>query len=562
MKKHTLILFALILFVTKIGFSQNLILNPGFELGDKIHDDYQGCLYAPTGKKSSEAFNEDLWFWSNSNPGYYLNFWSINKHRTTDWYWYSLCPLFSPSPYISERFVRMKCCFRGEYSEGVRIQLTEKLVPGKIYTLRIMMAVEVGDNATLHVYFSKWGEHWASNSNNNQKWVEPVTFNLNVNNPNYNKMQWYVFEKKLPVVPSNLNELKQLILFPSESYVFLDNVELVEYCPDEMRIENTVYYIKEPVFEAFNIYAGYDVGSPTQNGNVIVKDGADITYKGVYEVNLEPGFETEPGAEFEAFLAPCGKNTFPMPIPKELYICINDKAETIINFDELFDTKYNYEWTPSTFLTDPYNCITQLIIPQGTFVNNGTMIYYLHVTDDLGNDVVPPVKYTINYSVDDVALLWSPPIAFSPGSSTNPCFQVITSGVQHYHFTVFSSWGYGNIIYENSANVNMTSPQVLVLWDGKNHNGNYVSANQSYQYILELSNNCNDKLYYQGYIMPIKSLENNDVLFELYDIQGRKLFSGFSNTEINYDILSPGLYILVERTNNSILNTKKVMIFD
>lgn len=48
-----------------------------------------------------------------------------------------------------------------------------------------------------------------------------------------------------------------------------------------------------------NIYAGYDVTSCESNGNVIIKNGANVTFNAKQDVNLEGGFEVEAGGTFE-----------------------------------------------------------------------------------------------------------------------------------------------------------------------------------------------------------------------------------------------------------------------
>jgi hypothetical protein len=146
-----------------------------------------------------------------------------------------------------------------------------------------------------------------------------------------------------------------------------------------MRIENTEYYLKEPPYEAGYIYAGYDAGYPSPNGNVVVKDGADITYKGEYEVELLPGFEVEDGAEFLAYIAPCGSLCPTLP---DVFAgddaCINT-ANTPIGCQITTREEEYFFWTaePTTaiiYLSDPN-------ISNPTANPSVTTTYYVDVTE-------------------------------------------------------------------------------------------------------------------------------------------------------------------------------------
>jgi len=320
MKKITLIFTIIILFSNHLCFAQNLIPNPCFELGDKVKNI---CEYTPNGyNEGVKDFDEDIENWNNSCPGYFLWNYSI-LHRptqTSDWYWKSICFSCDFAVPTSEKFIHML----GD-EEGVLTKLNSNLIPGKRYVLRIKMSSGFA-NVDLHVWFTKWhevkrnGKSWAYEkywNNYNQRWIDPVIFKYNAyDDPNYPyfcpthlslvQRPWLFLEMVLPPVPDDLDELGTIVLFPTDGNAFIDYVELTEWCPNEMRIENTEYYLKEPPYEAGYIYAGYDASYPSPNGNVVVKDGANITYKAEYEVELLPGFETEDGAEFLAYIAPCG----------------------------------------------------------------------------------------------------------------------------------------------------------------------------------------------------------------------------------------------------------------
>jgi hypothetical protein len=321
MKKITLLFAIIILFSIHLCFSQNLIPNPSFEFGNKLSG--VGCTYSPNSyNKGIKYFNDDIDNCNNSCPGHFLWNYTIFKEptNTSDWLWKSNCLNCSfPVPY-SEKFIHMK-----GNDEGVLTKLNSNLIPGKRYVLRIKMASNY-TNVDLHVWFTKWHETknfskcWAYEKylgQKNQRWIDPVIFKYNAyDDPNFPyfcpthlsdvQEPWLFLEMVLPPVPDDLDELGTIVLFPTDGNAYIDYVELTEWCPNEMRIENTAYYLKEPPYEAGYIYAGFDAGTPTPNGNVVVKDGADITYKAEYKVELLPGFEVEEGAEFLAYIAPCG----------------------------------------------------------------------------------------------------------------------------------------------------------------------------------------------------------------------------------------------------------------
>lgn len=86
-----------------------------------------------------------------------------------------------------------------------------------------------------------------------------------------------------------------------------------EACRSDARIENGVYYnLGDYVQEASHfILSGYDAGAPTPNGDVVVDNNSRVQYKAGSEVGLLPGFGTKLGAEFGAFIAPCGSSCSP-----------------------------------------------------------------------------------------------------------------------------------------------------------------------------------------------------------------------------------------------------------
>lgn len=78
-------------------------------------------------------------------------------------------------------------------------------------------------------------------------------------------------------------------------------------CPDDWLIENEEYNSIEFIRQADQtIRAGFNVGHPTEDGEVIVQSGGVMDYKAGEMVRLEPGFEVRSGGRFHAYIEACG----------------------------------------------------------------------------------------------------------------------------------------------------------------------------------------------------------------------------------------------------------------
>lgn len=94
----------------------------------------------------------------------------------------------------------------------------------------------------------------------------------------------------------------------------VDNVKIYEWapadCPPLLLLENRQYpVITGAVQKAEDqLYAGFNVGASTADGNVIIPVDASISYKAGRQVALMDGFGALYGSEFRAYIAPCGSD--------------------------------------------------------------------------------------------------------------------------------------------------------------------------------------------------------------------------------------------------------------
>ncbi|MFH0894916.1 MAG: T9SS type A sorting domain-containing protein [Bacteroidota bacterium] len=207
---------------------------------------------------------------------------------------------------------------------GIYQNFNGSLIKGGKYLLKLKICPlnKVTVNH-IEIFATTWGEHWADDNNNNKRLLIAEEWCSNVSNARWYQKE-YVF-----TVPSNY-ELNYLVIFPEcrkvndgspfiRSFFAIDDVELYKYdeyyCPNELLIENKTYdsyfYNNQLQNLNFDFYAGdvlkagFDVGAPTSNGNVLVMSNATITYNAVTRVELLPGFTADEGSSFIADVKPC-----------------------------------------------------------------------------------------------------------------------------------------------------------------------------------------------------------------------------------------------------------------
>jgi len=100
----------------------------------------------------------------------------------------------------------------------------------------------------------------------------------NAPNPSGWEQHWHVLNGPLlnsqPYFGNVFNDLKNIVLDCSGNHAYIDYVELAENCASPLLIENHQFYntIDEIPYKSSGVLkAGFNVGNPLPNGNVIVR---------------------------------------------------------------------------------------------------------------------------------------------------------------------------------------------------------------------------------------------------------------------------------------------------
>lgn len=173
-------------------------------------------------------------------------------------------------------------------------------------------------------------------------------------------------------------------------------VEWVDYCPAIQLLENWNYdgFIGITINADDKLYAGYDVGAASANGDVIVPNGAYVGFKATNEVGLMDGFGAYYGSEFRAYNAPCNSECLPPDAFAGISQSICDGQPIELGAGAM--SGYGYAWT-----ADPAAAITYLSsasVADPVFTpppGEGDVTYYITVTNTCGQQSTGEV--TIHY---------------------------------------------------------------------------------------------------------------------------------------------------------------------
>ncbi|MDD3860995.1 MAG: T9SS type A sorting domain-containing protein [Bacteroidales bacterium] len=217
----------------------------------------------------------------------------------------------------SESGAESLCKKRNKAYESIRVSLNEKLAPNEIYLLKIKYKamqkeyfceddiIYTGVN-TLRIHFSKWGPHWYSTNSNNQLWENAAVIWKNANIPGDVDCNWHqvVFEI---TVPTNLDQLGEMIIYCAEGAFFIDDVELYKKCPEIILVQNqnfNIFHQPDAFVAAETIIAGNNVNQSQQAGDVTISANGSVEFVAGDEVRLKHGFSTT-GGYFHAYNADC-----------------------------------------------------------------------------------------------------------------------------------------------------------------------------------------------------------------------------------------------------------------
>ena len=308
------ILTILIIITIKLSsFSQsNLVPNSSFELGSECASVEVGNYLYDWLLPEKQSYNLNPVSWYTGSPV-----------GTSDWN--------CPSNLSHSGNAHIRALVETQYGdpkcvEYATAKLLEPLVVNKTYFYRYFVRADTydGDKVGLGFTMERPVQKW--------KWRVIHEGQILVNNTVFKPTDGWVEIKGTFIADKTYEWItigcfaEDFIAFKASQSYRYDDIRVWEYCPPQMLIENQTYEFKESAYEAGIIHAGYDVGAATPNGSVVVASTADIIYKAETEVSLEPGFETQPGAEFLAFIAPCGRNCDYLPRYEYIVITKNRRA--------------------------------------------------------------------------------------------------------------------------------------------------------------------------------------------------------------------------------------------
>lgn len=388
------------LFVLLIGenipnlYSQNnLIPNPGFEVNQSGKSPQ--CIYADN-VSGAKKFDSDIDWWrvAEHNTG--------KKSFTADWIGIAgsgscsgskihtivnnnssaYCNPLTPSIYPSNRFVLVESnvvcktnifgnrkCKYDDYDhythEAIRSEFTnqQSLNASGTYILRMKVVplptptdnTVFSSNSYLRIFFSKNSVNWSKPTWTGNQLFEAYNANLLISYSD--NCAWQFIERSF-TVPSNLPDIKNIVLFSEQNGYLIDDMELFQACPYQILIQNQDYnstFYNSQANQGFpfaekadnNIIAGYNVGDPDASpGNVIVRNGAQVTYTAGQRIVLEPGFTAETGSIFKAIIASC---------PNSFRVMNTDSILNNIKFEENAVEKSVEELTEADITPNPNN---------------------------------------------------------------------------------------------------------------------------------------------------------------------------------------------------------------
>jgi hypothetical protein len=172
-----------------------------------------------------------------------------------------------------------------------------------------------------------------------------------------------------------------------DQFIYIDDVSIIDLGPSDCTpnwlIENTTYSAPEPLVRASStIAAGFDVGATSVNGDVMLKAGANIEYRAVNNIILEPGFLVAPGAVFKAYIAPCDCPSPNSNAGISNTICDN----TPYQIGMVPENGNTYSWRCSA--TGGTNYLSSNIVSNPIFqkppTGSGSFTYFLDVTNNCG----------------------------------------------------------------------------------------------------------------------------------------------------------------------------------
>lgn len=398
---NRLILFLALIVSLPLSSQTNNVHNGDFETTTGTID----CSYFPNAGISSHNQDHLEEYWDQDPP------WTVPERSfglvtvaTSD----HICPDGNFGPIYGQIANREYICQ----------EMVSTLEAGKTYYIEFYIRKPVGgtlDNAGIKFSLSRpkqWGYH-KLNIDNGSPDIEidnAISFPANV----WTKYATYY-------TPSSNSNWLTVGTFGKDvdfSQLFhIDDIKIIEWtpiCPTIQLLENWDYTGFQGILisAADYLYAGYDVGAPRANGNIIVQTGSEISYKAGQEVGLFDGFVAANGCEFHAYNAPCGSDCFPPSPSAGIATDFCDGSSYQIGQPPGFNETYSWSASPASGLG--YLSSTTISNPVFTppSSGSGTIIYTLAVTNSCGQTGTNSVSIHFESSPSNTAALSLSNISF------------------------------------------------------------------------------------------------------------------------------------------------------
>lgn len=377
-----------ILFETLAQLPENLVPNMDFEFQSNIP--YNDCSHLGGLTNWSEI---PLDYGSPDRISHKLHYYVGGCN-------YIKCP---NNPLGGDKYLFLGRDYKSPNGETIFNNLNSNLIPGKKYKLRIWATGRRFDGFA--VRFLKKYRDWGANT------PPPIYFTIPSANPN-DECKAFAFESVFTVDKDDLNIIAIYSTSGSDGncYVYIDNVEVYEYCTEYLVRQGRIYKQDKEIEEANHIIAGA-VYNNIDMGPVTAIPGSITVYKGETDVSLRYDFNVERGADFTAKIGQCGSDCPSTNIETENYtLCSNECIKIgVFQFRGL-----TYEWTSPNIDFIPLLSSTTVASPIFCPLDDQprTYEYKVKIKNNCG-EITEKTVY----------------ISYNPSSNSTPDFSVIENNL-------------------------------------------------------------------------------------------------------------------------------------
>jgi hypothetical protein len=558
MKKIVVIFFVAIGLFAHSQLPVNLIPNYNFEIGSIYADPSKQC-YILDGKI-------DDWKFADPRPGFHLEsfvnedgvLYPFDECLGAGWTFQSLTANqdrwqvnYYDAPEYSNNYIFVE----NGNGRGIRALLNSPIVASesKKYFVRTKLYFDQAiTNGYVAFHFTKYGEHWNDGNWRNRRMWDAIKFYCKFNQliaPYSSETKWNVYEGVFTSTWDSryVDELKNVIIVGGgmgQRSFAIDDVEIFEYCSENMLRQNRHYYLGKEQEEAGFITAGFQnatsaigpvtIHSPVQRldmTTLALKQiyAPQVIYKAEHEVILRPGFEVERGGEFTAKIAPCGSACMSsnVSIPTRYSICDNNCIKLNGGGGHLM----TYSWSSSNpdfmqYLSD-INSNTPTFCPPSTR-ESGTFSYTVTITNTCGESTTKTVyiHYDENSNPNPEFTAKSSDLVASPNK---PSFTVEVG--PHTEFLYFEIRNCSNTLlkrykFEKGVNLDVNMPLNWQLND-------FFPPCDCYKIVIRSKNICYTNWHEQTYDWQGLQGLTNLVVGNITICEGGKRKICFSGTGIS-----------------------------